>query len=75
MPCVLSILPVFSSFTPLAFSSSGRKSVLGFSQKSISPLTSADIAVCGSEIQTSSMRSTPGILAPAKDDGGSLRGT
>ena len=73
MPWVLSSLPVFRSFTPLAFSRIGRKSLLGFSQKSISPLINACIAVCGSGIQISSMRSTPGIFAPAKPDGGSLR--
>jgi len=31
MPCVLSMVPVFISFTPRALVSSGRKSVLGFS--------------------------------------------
>ena len=66
--------PVFISFTPRAFSRMGRKSMFGFSQKSISPLTSADIAVCGSEIHKSSTRSTPANLDPAKNDARSLPG-
>ena len=73
-PALVPNSPVFISLTPRDFSKIGRKSMFGFSQKSISPLTSADIAVCGSEIQTSSMRSTPANFEPEKNEARSLPG-
>ena len=75
VPQWLSTLPVLMTLMPGVDDRIGRKSIEGCSRKSISPATSACILVCASEIHSSSILSTFGILAPENTDGFSVRGT